>query len=134
MLKGKAKYVNGKRNKKGKSLFVLVCLILIVVAITVAAKGNRQEVVGYIYDTGDTLWDMAVEHCPEDMDVRDFIIEIEKANGIQNSIVHRNQMYKIPVYKAKSEYLDMNTVVGYETSDEGVLLLTNDGSGYFVER
>ena len=37
-------------------------------------------------------------------------------------------------YIVEDEYLDMSTVVGYETSDNGVLLLTNDGNGYFIEK
>ena len=130
MLKGKAKCGKGK----GKLVFALICFVLIVIAIVVTAKGNRRDVVGYIYDTGNTVWEMAVEHCPEGMEISRFAREIEKANGIVDSVVYSNRAYKIPVYQAKSEYLDMNTVVGYETSDDGLMLLTSDGSGYFIEK
>lgn len=37
-------------------------------------------------------------------------------------------------YIVENEYLNLSTVVGYEASDEGVLLLTNDGNGYFIEK
>ena len=37
-------------------------------------------------------------------------------------------------YIADDEYLNMTTIVGYETSDNGVLLLTNDGNGYYIEK
>lgn len=37
-------------------------------------------------------------------------------------------------YIVKDEYLNMATVIGYETSEDGVLLLTNDGNGYFIEK
>lgn len=131
-VKGKAKY--SKRNVKGKAKLLLVLVCMFVVVITVAAKGSQREVVGYTYDSGSTVWGMAKRHCPEDMNIQQFVREIEKANGIENSVVHKNWIYKIPVYEVKGEYLDMNTVVGYETSDEGVMLLTNDGSGYFIEK
>ena len=119
------------RKAKVKWIFLLVCLAVVV--ITVSAKGNR-EVIGYTYDSGNTLWEMAEKHCPEDMDIRDFISEIRNANGMENSVVYRDCLYKIPVYETESDYLDMNTVVGYETSDDGVLLITNDGNGYFIEK
>ena len=128
--KGKAKY--SKRNGKGKLIIALVCML--VVAITVMAKGNSRKVAGYVYDSGSTVWEMASKHCPYGMDTQEFAREIEKANGIENSVVYKNWTYKIPVYETESEYLDMNTVVGYETSDDGVLLLINDGNGYFIEK
>lgn len=37
-------------------------------------------------------------------------------------------------YIIEDEYLNMSTVIGYEVSDNGVLLLTNDGNGYFIEK
>lgn len=134
-MKAKSK-INFKGNHKGKGkaklLLVLVCLIAI--AITVSAKGKHREIVGYIYDTDSTLWEMAERHCPDDMDVRDFISEIRKANELDGCIVYKDRLYKIPVFEAKADYLDMNTVVGYETSDNGVLLITSDGNGYFIEK
>ena len=32
-----------------------------------------------------------------------------------------------------TECLDMNTVVDYEATDAGLLLITENGSGYFLE-
>lgn len=123
-----------KRKVRGEVKLLLVLVCILVVAITTLAKGNRREVIGYVYDSGNTVWEMAERHCPGGMDILEFAIEIEKANGIEDSVVHKNWSYKIPVYEAKSEYLDMNTIVGYELSDDGVLLLANDGSGYFVAK
>ena len=130
----KAKSRINKRNQKAKARLFLVLSCIAVITLTVVAKGNRPKVVGYIYDSGDTLWEIAEEHCPDNMDVRDFMMEIKKANGMKSSVVYADESYKIPVYETESDYLDMNTVVGYETSDDGVLLLTNDGNGYFIEK
>ena len=125
---------NRKMKAKAKLLLALICVS--VVAITVMAKGSQPKVVGYVYDSGSTVWEMAKRHCPKGMDMQDFVSEIEKANGIEDSVIHENWAYKIPVYETelKGEYLDMNTVVGYEATDNGVLLLTNDGNGYFIEK
>ena len=120
--------------KQGKLIIALICMLA--VAITVIAKGNQPKVVGYIYDSGDTVWEMAEEHCPYGMDIRLFAREIEKANGIEDSTVYKNWSYKIPVYETeiKGDYLDMNTVVTFEATDDGVLLITEDGNGYFIEK
>lgn len=123
-----------KRNRKAKLRLFVMLICITAITITVVAKGNQPKIVGYIHDSGSTVWEMAQKHCPEDMDVRDFAREIERANGIKNSTVYEHCTYKIPVYESKSDYLDMNTVVGYEVSDEGVLLVTNDGNGYFIEK
>ena len=82
---------------KAKLLLILVCLAVAVIAVSV--KGKCREVVGYIQDSGNTLWEMAERHCPNDMDIRDFISEIRKANGIEDSIVYKDCSYKIPVYE-----------------------------------
>ena len=126
----KAKRTNGK----GKAKLLLIVACVIAVTVMVAAKGNQPKIVGYTYDSGSTVWEMAKKHCPKGMDIRHFVSEIEKANDIKDGIVYGNRTYKIPVYEKESEYLDLNTVVGYETSDDGVLLLTNDGNGYFIEK
>lgn len=122
-----------KAKGKGKWLIVLAYLVVLV-AVTVAAKGNQPKIVGYTYDTGNTVWEMAKRHCPDNMDIRDFMREIEKANDIKDSTVYANYGYKIPVYEAESEYLDLNTVVGYETTEDGLKLFTNDGSWYFINK
>ena len=122
------------KSRKAKAKLVLALVCLVAVAITVSAKGKRCEVIGYIYDSGSTIWEIAERHCPDDMDVREFVSEIKEANGIDNSIAYKGTPCKIPVYEAKADYLDLNTVVGYEVSDDGLLLLTSDGSGYFIEK
>ena len=129
-MKAKSRCCKGKR--KVTLVIALVCML--VIAITVMAKGNQRKAIGYVYDSGSTVWEMAKRHCPDDMDIQEFAREIEKANDIEDSVVHKNWIYRIPVYETESEYLDMNTVVGYEVSDEGVMLLTDDGHGYFIEK
>ena len=123
-----------RTNGKGKRKLLLIVACIMAVTVMVAAKGNQPKVVGYTYASGNTVWEMAEKHCPEGMDVRYFAKEIAKINELENNVVYEHYAYKIPVYESESEYLDMSTVVGYELSDDGVLLITNDGNGYFIEK
>ena len=136
IMKAKSRIGKGKRKMRNGAKMFFIFVAVLAVAIVVAAKGNHREVVGYVYDSGDTVWEMAKRHCPDGMDIQEFAREIEKVNGIKNSTVYKHWSYKIPVYEmeTKGEYLDLNTVVGYETTDDGVLLLTNDGNGYLIEK
>lgn len=67
-------------------------------------------------------------------------LENDLAKGNQDAIEYYNNNY---VANGKQlfgdkyiddEYLNLSTVIGYETSDDGVLLLTNDGNGYYIEK
>ena len=96
--KGKARY--SKRNSKGKGKLILVVVCILVIVITIMAKANQREIVGYTYDSGSTVWEMAERNCPYGMDIRLFVREIEEVNGIENSTVYENHVYKIPVYES----------------------------------
>lgn len=130
--KGNFRNRKAKRKAKVKSLLVLLCFIIL--ATTVATKGNNRKVVGYIYDSGSTVWEMASRHCPYGMDTQEFAREIEKANGIKKSVVYKNWSYKIPVYETENKYLDMTTITDYELLEDGLLLLSNDGNEYLIKK
>lgn len=68
-------------------------------------------------------------------------LENDLAKGKQDAIEYYNETYVAngkqlfgDKYIVEDEYLNMATVIGYETSDNGVMLLTNDGNGYFIEK
>ena len=86
------------RKNKRKLTFAIICISITLLSILVA-KANEPKVVGYTYTSGSTVWDMAREYCPSEMDVRDFAYEIERINGIKNSVVSAREMYKIPIYE-----------------------------------
>lgn len=132
-LKREMKKVKGKLSERKLALTIFAITILIIM-LTSFVKGNAPKIIGYTYASGNTVWEMAEKHCPKGMDVRYFAGEIERVNELKNSVVYEHYVYKIPVYESESEYLDMTTVVGYESSDDGVLLLTDDGNGYFIEK
>jgi hypothetical protein len=65
----------------------------------------------------------------------------ELANGNQIAIEYYNDKYVAKgkllfgdKYIIEEEYLNLATVVGYDVSENGILLHTNDGNGYFIEK
>ena len=51
---------------------------------------TETVVVGY----GDTLWEICREYCPDNMDIREYIAQIERFNNI-NANVYRGQKIKM---------------------------------------
>lgn len=65
----------------------------------------------------------------------------ELANGNQVAIKYYNDKYVAKGkllfgddYIVEEEYLNLATVIGYDVSENGILLHTNDGNGYFIEK
>ena len=85
---------------KAKAKFNLtVCILVLVMAVILLAKITEPRVVGYTYDTGNTVWEMASRCCPDGMDMQEVAREIERVNGIENSVVYDYMQYKVPVYE-----------------------------------
>ena len=68
-------------------------------------------------------------------------LENDLAKGKQDAVQYYNDTYVAngkllfgDKYIVEDEYLNMATVIGYETSNDGVLLITSDGNGYFIEK
>ena len=109
------------RVNKGKliSRLAMLLMILLMANMTVSfAKYPEQYV---------TTWKYQLEN--------------DLAKGKQDAIEYYNDTYIAngkqlfgDKYIVEDEYLNLATVIGYETSDDGVLLLTNDGNGYFIEK
>jgi nucleoid-associated protein YgaU len=81
---------------------LLLVLVMVVVAMLLLgwikgpSKAERYE--SYIIQSGDTLWDIAVEFTPNNRDCRDTIDEIKEVNGIGNDI-YTGQVICVPVYE-----------------------------------
>ena len=65
----------------------------------------------------------------------------EIANGDQKSIDYYNKYYTskgVYLYgedaEPESDFINLATVTSYEATEQGVLLHTEDGNGYFIER
>lgn len=68
--------------------YILLCVIAILFLMfaTTASKETEKVYFEYYVSSGDTLWKIAEEYGPSDMDIREFICEIEEANNIQGGI------------------------------------------------
>ena len=72
---------------KNKKRFFTIC------AVADEPEQNRQVVV----QAGDTLWEIAEEYKPQQMDTRKFMNRIKKANHMSSGAVYENQTLSIPV-------------------------------------
>lgn len=129
MLKGKWKFERGIimerklviRIDKGKFIGRLASLCVILFALNICCNFIRYP------EECLTSWKYQLEN--------------DLAKGNQEAIQYYNKTYIAngkqlfgDKYIVKDEYLNMATVVGYETSDNGVMLITIDGEGYFIEK
>lgn len=62
----------------------------------VAAKVKYKEV--YVLQ-GDTVWNIALEHKPNDLDVRDMISEIRSFNDLKELNIKPGDVIKVPLRK-----------------------------------
>ena len=49
----------------------------------------------YTVKGGETLWGIASRNCPDDMDVREYIHEVSKINGIKDGAIHPGQVIEL---------------------------------------
>ena len=85
-----------------KKCALLVALILAGAIASGFAMNHVTTPIQYRYDytvkSGDTLWNIASEACPEDMDVREYIHEISKMNGIDDGSIRPGQTIELYHY------------------------------------
>ena len=89
-----------KRNKRraiAKLILAIVVLCICFLIIGAAGKNNRK-VIGYEYESTDTLWGL-LEHCPYDMNRWDFIDLVMELNGMTSCTVQANRLYQVPVFE-----------------------------------
>ena len=60
--------------KMRKGIIALLLIVVVIIAIRLSNKEDKgYELTNYIVRTGDTLWSIAEEYAPEDMDIREYI-------------------------------------------------------------
>ena len=89
-------------NKARFTAFVAITIIALAFIITTALGFNTasgastQQYVQIEVRDGDTLWALAKEYGPQDMDVRSVIYEICRLNGITAGSLQAGQYITIP--------------------------------------
>ncbi len=101
---------NKKRIKRNYDRLVAWgAIIFFFVLLAVAVSVRTQELstrVPVSYEamtvrTGDTLWGIASERCPANMDKRDYIRTVQKKNGIGADIYPGDVLY-VPTYERRN--------------------------------
>lgn len=89
-----------------RTLVEIVCVLLVaalgfaLIAVAFAEPDYDFEEVTYIVETGDCLWYIANEYCPESMDKQEYCDLIAKRNSLRGGLIYPGQ-YLI-VYRLKA--------------------------------
>lgn len=83
-------------------LTTVAVVVVLLLADAFAAEGSAPvggggTVVEYRVVVGDTLWDIASAYTPASEDVRDTVVDIRRANGLQGSVIRPGQVLRVPV-------------------------------------
>jgi LysM repeat protein len=86
-------------------LTTVAVVVVLLLANAFAADGGvpAAEAVGpagaveYLVVTGDTLWEIAALYTPAGEDVRHTVFDIQRANGLQGSLIFPGQVLTVPV-------------------------------------
>lgn len=81
------------------TLVALLIVALIILIFAVQPTMNRVEWTEeiYIVRSGDTLWAIADKYCPDIVDKREWIYEVQNLNKIGDSTIHPGQRLTVLV-------------------------------------
>ena len=85
------------------TIFVVISLMILVTGfntifgLNTVRGGSEPSYVNVEVLPGETLWDIAASHMSSDMDKREAVYLIKKANGLDDSSVSPGQIIKVPV-------------------------------------
>ncbi len=76
---------------------ITVIVVLLFLSSAVQATGHVSDTTDYRVKPGDSLWQIAQVHGPEDADTRRLVAAIEKLNQIDGGALQAGQVIEIPV-------------------------------------
>lgn len=91
------------KSKARFTAFVALMIILTVVGFNTvfgmytASGESEQEYITVEVMAGETLWEIASAHMPDDMDTRKAVYMIEKENDLDSAEIRPGQKIKVPV-------------------------------------
>ena len=91
-----------KKHHRQTILTVVALVILVVTAVGIARpKNNGVEAetgtyIEYYVKPGDTLWDIAKSYSNNNVDLRDFVREIEEKNQLTSAAIYIGDMLLVP--------------------------------------
>lgn len=77
-------------------IFLLLVLVVVSVLLLNHAFQPTMDAIEWQEGThqvqaGDSLWDIAGDYCPDGVDRREWVDEIQALNGLENSDIHPGQ-------------------------------------------
>ena len=90
-------------NKRRFITVIMTCLLVLFTSVSVIISASSIDkpirYSNFVVQKGDTLWSIAKQNVPKSMDIREYIIEIEKVNPINNSFLAEGQEIILPNLK-----------------------------------
>lgn len=84
-----------------KEIFAVIIAVIITVLLAygfvkIAARPAHDfETTTYCVDRGETLWSIAKQYCPDDMDIRDYIKLIINENELTTTTLQPGQILTV---------------------------------------
>lgn len=91
-----------KKHLRAVALAVVVLAVCISAGVGISRAGKNSveaeniTYVEYYVQTGDTLWDIAKAYSNNNVDLREFIREIEEKNQITGAFIYSGDMLLVP--------------------------------------
>lgn len=85
-------------------VFILICVLIIAFAASTIIglnKASAATVNTYrqvVIQTNDTLWNIAEEYCSDDIDIRDYILDVCEINDIYVNNLQAGDVIFVPIY------------------------------------
>lgn len=96
--------MTGKILSNSTLMMVLFALVLVVASILLLNCFYQPTMDGidwredsYIVQPGDTLWGISRDYCPENVDCREWIEEVQILNDIQGGVIYPGQRITVLV-------------------------------------
>ena len=84
-----------KYNKFVVTTIVVTLIVLTVLALRPSMASVRWEEETYRVRSGDSLWSISGEYCPDSVDRQEWINKVRKINDIDGSIIYPGQVITI---------------------------------------
>jgi len=94
--KRRMRLVNRKRFVTVVVTFVMIIMASVSVIGSAISVDAPPQYTKLVVKHGDTLWSIASEYGPSNMDIREYINEIEKVNVIENSFLAEGRELLLP--------------------------------------
>ena len=96
--RGETGLTRSRHHTLSRVLISVTAMMVLVLALAsgVAARDSANGSIKVVVDSGDTLWDLAVEATPPGGDVRATVFEIRENNGLTRSELRPGQALTIP--------------------------------------